>query len=57
MNEFEEDTGPVQLRARVGSSYCYIAFDANNLPLHKTCSSEPKAKKSMTETFFSIVPL
>jgi hypothetical protein len=58
MDQFDEDMlGPVQLRAKVGSNYCYLAFDASNLPLHKTCTPEPTAKVSKTETFFSLVPM
>jgi hypothetical protein len=58
MDQFDEDMlGPVQLRAKVGSNYCYLAFDARNLPLHKTCTPELMAKVSKTETFFSLVPM
>ena len=58
MDQFDEDMlGPVQLRAKVGSNYCYLAFDTSNLPLHKTCTPEPTAKVSKTGTFFSLVPM
>ena len=56
-DEYEEDLGMVQLRAKVGSSYCYLAFGSDNLLVHKTCNSEPSAKKPTVETFFSIMPV